>query len=50
MNAKWTDWYRDLQRLVRMLRRSLRGVLRIYGFKPSKGPTVSQGWVPPDIP
>ena len=50
MNAILTDWYRSIKRQVRMLRRSLRGVLRTYVFKPRKGPTVSQGWVPPDIP
>lgn len=50
MNAKWTDRYRDLKRVARMLRRSLRAVLRTYLLKPRKGPTVSHGWVPPDIP
>lgn len=50
MNTFWTGWYRGIKRQVRMLRRSLRAVLRNYVFKPRKGPTVSQGWVPPDLP
>lgn len=50
MNAVWTEGYRGIKKMARMLRRSLRGFLRTYVFKPRKGPTVSNGWVPPDLP
>ena len=50
MNAIWTEWYRGIKGVARRLRRSLRAVLRKYVFKPRKSPTVSHGWVPPDLP
>ena len=50
MDTNWTRWYRHLKKQVRMFRRSLRAIFRAYGFTPRKGPTVSLGWVPPDIP
>lgn len=50
MDAHWTQGYRHLKNRVRFFRRSLRAILRAYGFTPHKGPAVSLGWVPPDIP